>query len=231
MTTEEENEVVVQKYDPLTIYQNLERFRDNLRHMGSEKSPSVMALQMLTRTKPELAKKFFEIAVMEPFYRLLKNRFPGPSRLSAEGAKWIEEVASRFVQEPVYALAMLEAIFVIERIEPWAEDTIRLLSKGKSTLKEARRYPGTYAYLIENGIEHARGDLSVYVRERNYRLMLALVAEIDGTSIEAHIHRILTELPKFTGKDGEFSDETTESLIGHSAADKLVAWILGYIEF
>jgi hypothetical protein len=220
------------KYKPLNSYENLDRFRDRLRSHQSSKSPSLLALQALTHSRPDLAKKIFETAVMEPFTRLLTNLFPGPSKLSDEAARRVEDMQSRFVQEPIYAMGMLEAIFVIERIEPWAEDTVKLMSRGELSLEKVRESSPPWASKVEqNGCALAMMDLGTYVRERDYRIMLELISAIDGRTPEMQAKRILADLPILKGMWDEFGDGTTESIIGPDGAQKIVSWILGYVEF
>jgi hypothetical protein len=216
----------------LDTYRNLDAFRDRLTTHRSNKSPSMLALQSLTHSKPDLARKIFEDAVMEPFMRLLTTEFPAPPRISDEGMRRIEDLRSKFLQQPIYVAGMLEAIFVLERIEPWAEDTVKLMSRGKLTLGEMRKRSGPFVQKIQgNGCALATMDMGQYVRERDYRIMLALITAIDGRSAEQQAVRILDDLPRLKGLWDEYGDGTTESIIGPDGARKIVGWILGYVEF
>ncbi len=226
-----DDKMAVRQFDPLSAYENLDLFRDRVRGKYSTKSPSVFALEQLARSKPELARSIFKLAVVDPFYQVLATAFPAPATISVEGAQRMEELQSRFLQEPTYVLAMIECILVIERIEPWAEDTARLASRGTLSFKEARKYPGWYASFSSKGQELAHFDLAQYVRSRNYLIMLGLMTEIDGMAVQDRLKLALNDLPQLEGRPGDFTDDTCESLIGPDGVQKIFGWIEGDIEF
>jgi hypothetical protein len=216
--------------EPLGTYDNLDLFHDRLATQSS-KSPSLLALQSLINTRPDIAKQIFERAVMEPFFRLLAAQFPS-APLSEEGKARTEVLQAQFLQQPIFVIGMLEAIFVIERITPWAEDTAKLMSKGQLTLSVTRcKYPALAQKMEANGYALASSDLHMYTRERDYRIMLELVSAIDGRSVEEQAVRILDDLPVLKGVWAEYGDGATKSIIGTDGAKKIVDWILGYVEF
>lgn len=214
---------------PLSTYQDFGLFWDRLVKSGG-KSPSVLALHSLTLSKPQLAREIFDRAVMEPFMRLMQKEWPQVRELSHEGARRVEELRTRFLQEPALTLMQLEAIFVIELVDPHARNLVRSLSHGKLSLEDVRTGEHRdFANKVEaTSAEYAQVNLIQYVRERENRIMLELVRALDGRPVETQALAIFEKSPNLKRLWYEFGDG---SFLGEEGAKRITSWIFGYIEF
>ncbi len=217
---------------PVGAYQNFDRFASRLSKQYSHKDPSLLALQRLAVTKPAFAKDIFKKAAIGHIEYSLKHIGPPAKEISDEGKRRIEDLESRFLQEPMIVLAHLEAIIVIEVAESWAEDTARL-TLGKSLAEVRATNLEWGASCTQNGYFLATLALGEYVSRRNYYIALGLASAIDGVPFETHLEEILDDIRKRypEGKIDRFLDGTTNSILGVTAAHRIIDWAMGDTEF
>jgi len=186
--------VYVSRYAASTSYEHLEKFAESLgKHPERYPGSLVKALCRIGHHQPAIAKRIFDFAAKEPFVRLLSKKWPNakvPPKLSEQGLHWAEETESRFTQEPAWALCILEAVFLLECIEPWAEDLIGVFTHGRVTLEEFRGREldvdrvAWIDTIYANARAEAHSRVREYVQERDHRIAIAMAALIDGVPLE-----------------------------------------------
>lgn len=177
--------------DPMTSsekYKDFLKFSDNIRsrrtYWNTETLPTAM-LERVARYRPDAAKKIFELACIRPLHVELKSR-ELEVLLSQEGQKWIEHATDRFVQEPGWAMGIIEGVLVLEMVEPQAETTIKQWLGSDMTLEKFRQKPLTdeVAHWARNiyadAYTMAHGSLSSYVQVRAFYIAMVITACLDG---------------------------------------------------
>lgn len=185
---------LVSAYEAATIYNNFDEFvernkKKRLLRRGDHLP--VYALVRLARNNYVASKRVFTWAVQETFLHLLqRNRWTKTRTLSRLGYEQCVLAASSFGQNPEHALVMLESVFVLEQLAPWAEDQLRVSRLGL-TLDELRQRTG---YDDEDSARQAWLDdlfsaatiqaeraAEEYARVRDVCIMLGITGLADGS--------------------------------------------------
>jgi len=181
-----------------TLYDNFDDFIKHYERMNYWRRFDSLPIQCLVRLARDdfrKARQVYDWAVRVPMLRQLGGWYREHDdtvvTLSQEGLKQVESAASRFGQNPAFALTMVEGIFVLERTAGWAEKELHRL-QTHLTLDEFRtriendsegieRTPWVDEF-YESVYEKVSYDLRDYIHARNVAIMYSITGLASNTA-------------------------------------------------
>lgn len=192
-----------------TLYDHFEDFIAHYERMNYWRrfdSLPIQCLVRLSRDDHAKARRVYDWAVRVPMLRQLGGWYREHDdtiiTLSEQGLKQVELAASRFGQNPAFALTMIEGIFVLERTAGHAERELARHGSGM-TLDELRARPssreeetagGHWLHkLYDDVYEKVSYDLRNYIEARNVAIMYSITGlASDAPPTEDEIRRALS---------------------------------------
>ena len=173
-----------------TLYDNFDDFIKHYEQMNYWRrfdSLPIQCLVRLARDDFQKARRVYNWAVRVPMLRQLGGWYREHDdtiiTLSEKGLEQVEIAASRFGQNPAFALTMIEGIFVLEKTAAWAEQELEKL-QSKMSLDELRARPeneeeemGRLPWLhqlYDDVYEKVSYNLREYIEARNVAIMYAI---------------------------------------------------------
>lgn len=181
-----------------TLYDNFDDFIKHYEGMNYWRRFDSLPIQCLVRLARDdfrKARQVYDWAVRVPMLRQLGGWYREHDdtvvTLSQRGLEQVEAAASRFGQNPAFALTMVEGIFVLERTARWAEKELQRL-QSNLTLDELRdrikndvggmeRLPWLDEF-YESVYEKVSYDLRDYIEARNVAIMYSITGLASNTA-------------------------------------------------
>jgi len=201
-----------QPFAAQTLYDNFNIFIAHYEKTNTWRRFDTLPIQMLVRLARndiEKAKRVYDWAVRVPCLCHLggwyREHDDTKVSLSENGRKQVEIAASRFGQNPMFALTMVEGILILERTAIYAERQLAKhgvdtsadkLRARPTTPEEEREQPVWLRELYETVTNQVMYDLRDYIGARDTAIMLSITALADGCApTEAEIGRMMRGRP------------------------------------
>lgn len=229
-----------------TLYNDFDDFirhYEGMNYWRRFDSLPIQCLVRLARDDVQKARRVYDWAVRVPMLRQLggwyRERDDTVITLSPEGLEQVESAASRFGQNPAFALTVIEGIFVIERAAGWAEKELQRLRPGLSLDEfrarresdaEIRGRAPWVEELYKNVYEKVSYDLRDYIEARNAAIMYAITGLASGTAPhESEIYRAMRGKlhSRKSAKDQRVTIHEPRKDISISDHNHTIEWVVG----
>lgn len=229
-----------------TLYDNFDDFIKHYEEMNYWRRFDSLPIQCLVRLSRDdfrKARQVYDWAVRVPVLRQLGGWYREHDdtvvTLSQGGLEQVEAAASRFGQNPAFALTMVEGIFVLERAAGWAEKELKRLqpdldldefrTRQKNDVEIMGRVPWVEE-LYKNVYEKVSYDLRDYIEARNAAIMYAITGLASGTAPhESEIYRAMRGKlhSRKSAKDQRVTLHEPRKDISISDHNHTIEWVIG----
>jgi hypothetical protein len=236
--------LISSNFSPEALYADFEEFLAGhfamVRHYGLDYT-WVHMLVRLSRDDLEKARKVFSWSVKRVCMNMLADDTfrPSCSEISPAGLEWANKAEATFGGNPVKSLAVIEGIFLLERLSLWANIECERRFGGLSLSKFRKRTSSNEAALgksawIDQFYQQARGraidETERFVRRRDCAIALAITALAGNTPASDE------EIDEALSQDWPTHQSTKRRVEAHSASAVsgslvrqgfVVEWVLG----
>ena len=239
-------ETKLRPHSATTLYDNFEHFVAHYEHMNYWRRFDSLPIQCLVRLARDdfpKAQRVYDWAVRVPMLRGLGGWYREHDdtiiELSEPAKAQVELAASRFGQNPAFALTMIEGIFVLERTAAWAELELKhqqvdrsldeFRARPDSADEEMGRIPWIETF-YETVYERVSYDLRNYIEARNVAIMYGITGLASGTAPhEDEIRRALSGRlhSRQSAKDQRVTIHEPRKSTTISDPEYTVEWVIG----
>lgn len=227
-----------------TLYDNFDAFIEHYERMNTWRrfdSLPILALVKLARDDFQKAKRVYDWAVRVPCLRHLggwyREHDDTQVTLSENGMKQVEIAASRFGQNPMVALTIVEGVLILEKTASWAEKRLKSLNAPLS-LDELRARPldpeeeaGQVPWLHQLYDEvtgQTMFNLRNYIEARDTAIVMSIVGLASGSApTEDDIYRAMRGRPHSRKSAKDQRRPITRKEFPISDPRFTVEWVLG----